>query len=151
VLGWAVIGRAAFYDVADIDIAVSITTHCCDHVGEELPCGAHERESLPVLIVTRGIADKNEVCFGIADPVHQPIASAMKLASVAVANDIILQDAKPFGGWCRHGHDGGQALNKHCCMGGGRSLVSLGSSCRANRRGGRWSFRRCRQRSASCG
>src|SRR4029077_7887625 len=58
-VGEAIFGRAAFHDVADVDV-LSPQRHSFDHLGEEFSRAADERLALNVFIVPGAFADEDQ-------------------------------------------------------------------------------------------
>jgi hypothetical protein len=80
----AIFRRAAFHDVADVDI-ISLQAHGFDHLRQKFSGTANERESLHVFVVTRTFAYEHKFGFGIAIAENYFVARLMKLAARAFA------------------------------------------------------------------
>ncbi len=65
VFGVAVAGRAAFDDVADIDV-LPLYLDGGQHLGEQIPCPAHEGPSAQVFLFSRPLSDEHRDGIGIA-------------------------------------------------------------------------------------
>lgn len=62
----AVLRRAAFYHVADVDVAVSAQVNGCKEFVQQLSASAHKRFALCVLVCAGAFTDKHDVRMGIS-------------------------------------------------------------------------------------
>ena len=82
--GSAIFRRAAFHDVADVDV-FSLQAHRFDHLRQKFSGAADEGEALHVFIVAGAFADKNQFGFGIAVAEDDFVACFVKFAARAFA------------------------------------------------------------------
>src|SRR5439155_12839560 len=80
----AVAGRAAFYDVADIDV-LALDADRLEHSVQELACPPHKRESLLVLIGAGPFAHENKLRLRAALTKDNRLAACRQAAAMAVA------------------------------------------------------------------
>jgi hypothetical protein len=83
-IGKAIFGRAAFHDVADVDV-LAAKRHCFDHLREKFSCAADEGLALDIFIVAWAFADENEFGFGISDAEYEFGARFVQAAARAFA------------------------------------------------------------------
>jgi hypothetical protein len=83
-LGLAIFRRAAFHDVADVDV-FALQTHGFNHLGEQFSGAAYERKALHIFVVAGTLADENQFRFGVAVAKDDIVARGMKFASPAFA------------------------------------------------------------------
>ena len=83
-LGGTIFRRAAFHDVADVDV-FPLQAHCFDHLGEKFSGAADKREALHVFVVSGAFADENEVSFGITVAENNFVARGVEFATRAFA------------------------------------------------------------------
>lgn len=91
VLGVAILGRAAFEDVGQIDV-FSLKPHGDDHLVEELAGVAYEGLSLLVFVCPRGFADEHQACVGVAgskDDLGAVLAESAALAVPEGFSDVL--------------------------------------------------------------
>ena len=79
-LGIAVVRRAALDGVADVDV-LALHAHRLDHLRQQLPCLAHERVALQVLVLARPFADEHQARLGIAHAEYEVGAARVQLAA----------------------------------------------------------------------
>ena len=87
----AIFRRPALHHVADIDVFAEdfdafLFRRVFDHLCEQLPGAADERDALRVLIGARTFADEDQRRFGIADAEDDLVAALMQAAAAAVAD-----------------------------------------------------------------
>src|SRR5205823_7447642 len=84
--GVAVAGRPALEDVADVDV-LPAKADLTEHRGQELPGGADERLTLPVLVVAGSLADEHHVGLRVPDAEHDLGAAGRQAALRAGRRD----------------------------------------------------------------
>src|SRR5439155_23388183 len=80
----AVAGRAAFYDVADIDV-LALDADRLEHSVQELACPPHKRESLLIFIGAGPFAHENKLRARAALTKDDRLAARRQAAALAVA------------------------------------------------------------------
>lgn len=78
--GVAVVGRATFDDVGDIDF-VTLHANGMDHFVQQFSGIADKRFSMPIFFGSRSFSDEQHVCFDIADAEYHVGAQAGQFAS----------------------------------------------------------------------
>lgn len=66
----AVVGGAAFHDVADENMFFPVEVACCQDLVKQLPRASNERTSGKVLVPSRSFSDQEYLCMGIAFAKH---------------------------------------------------------------------------------
>jgi hypothetical protein len=80
----AIFRRAAFYDVADVDV-LALQAHGFDHLGQQFSGAAYERESLGIFVAARAFANEDQLGFWVAVTEDDFIARGVELAAGAFA------------------------------------------------------------------
>ena len=94
-LGGAIAGRTALDHVGDVDL-FALQAHGRDHVVEQLPGAAHERQSLRVFVGAGAFADEHQARVGRAVGKHDLVAALVQGAARAVA-DVFADEAQGGG------------------------------------------------------
>jgi hypothetical protein len=76
--------RAAFRDVADVNVP-SLQPHSFDHLREQLPCAAYERQALRVFIGTGAFPHKHKFGFRTSVAKNNAVPGLVELAARALA------------------------------------------------------------------
>ena len=85
--GKAIFGRAAFDDVADVDVG-ALEAHGFDHLREKFAGAADEWLALFVFVAAGAFADEDELRFRIADTEDDVGAGLVKFAASAIGTNI---------------------------------------------------------------
>ena len=85
-LGIAVVRRAAFDDVADIDLCAFDLHALLYDVGQELACRADKGPALLVLLEPGAFTDENDRGLRVPFAIHDAVPAIMQLAPRAVAD-----------------------------------------------------------------
>jgi hypothetical protein len=82
-VGSAVLGRAAFHHIADVDVS-PVKSQSKDHLIQELSRLSHKGPPLPVLVEAGPLAHENQRRFGRAFSENEMVAVGTKAASPAI-------------------------------------------------------------------
>jgi hypothetical protein len=83
----AIFGRAAFDDVADVNVGPT-ETHCLDHLREKFSGAADEWFALNVFVAARAFSYEDELRFWIADAEDDLCPSLVEFATHAIWADV---------------------------------------------------------------
>jgi hypothetical protein len=81
----AVLGRAAFHHVADVNI-LAAQAHGLDHLRKQFSRASHEGLAFDVFIAAGALADENQLRFHAAHSENDIRAAFVQLAASAIAN-----------------------------------------------------------------